>query len=1159
MGAVYRARDRKLGRDVAIKTLKDNVALDRERLERFQREARAASALNHPNIVTIHEISECEGTLYLVMELVEGRTFRELLAEGRLDPEHATALAAQVASGLAKAHDTGIVHRDLKPENLMVNDDGLVKILDFGLAKLLSPPEHADVDAPTARNLSHPGAVLGTLNYMSPEQVAGRPVDTRSDQFALGTILYEMVTGIHPFQRGVGLETVSAIVEAQPTPLEERQPELPRGICAVVERALSKDPEDRYRDLRELGTALVSDAEESAALPSFLTEVTSSKPEASPLFVGREHELDRLGRALGESGQPLFVVGEAGSGKTSLVHEFIRRAENEHQALIVALGHCDAHTGAGDPYLPFRDVLHLLCGDVEARCAAGAISRDQAKRLWELFPHTLDTLVSLGRDLVDTFVSVDMLMSLAAHLKTARHERARLERLVSQPSAPGLKPSAVLEQFTRVLLELARGRPMLVVLEDLHWADAGTVNLLLHLCRHLRGSPLAIVGSYRPALLAGGDKRHPMERAIHELRVQFGDIELVLGARGGREFIDAVVDASPNRLGAAFRDALHRQTRGHALFTVELLRELRERNIVTEDAEGRHVVSGPVDWQNLPARVEAVIAERLGRLPDRLQRLLKLASIEGEEFTAEVIARAEGTDERDVVRALSEELDKRHHLVGAVGVRRVGGQRLSLYRFRHILFQKYLYQQIDDVERSYLHEEIGTRLESLLGEDTSTAVVQLARHFDEAGLSEKAIDYLRRAGERAVRLGANDQAVEYFSRALALLDQVSDPRERDSRELELQLGLAAGLGAIRGLGSAEVERAYSRANELIVTVGATGRLFPAQWGLWGYHVLRGNFAISTPLSRQLLEAAEREADDSLMVQALHAEVTDAFARGDLGAAARANEREHALYRKESHHATTFTYGNHDPDICCLSFASMVAALMGESSRAIELSDEAIALSRAVEHALSSLQAHALRGTVCQVRGDAAATLASADATFGLELGPEGPQFWGFVHAPRGWALGCLGQHRDALDAHGQALDEYRRAGTPTWAFYALVLLVETHLAFDARDEASRVLDEATALLETLGSHFYEAELLRLKGEERLVSGKRAEAETHFRNALYTAQAQSARALELRASMSLVRAVRDDGTRETMRTAIESFPGGDDNLYLAEARTLLEGG
>ena len=331
--------------------------------------------------MTIHEISECEGTIYLVMELVEGRTFRELLVGGRLDPEHATELSAQVASGLAKAHDAGIVHRDLKPENLMVNDDGLVKILDFGLAKLLPPPEQVDVDAPTARNLSTPGAVLGTLNDMSPEQVAGRPVDTRSDQFALGTVLYELATGIHPFRRDIGLETLSAIVEAHPTPMEELQPELPRGLCAVVERALSKDPEDRYRDLRELKTALESGPEESPALPSFLTEATSGAPRASSFFVGREHELDRLGRVLVDGGQPLFVVGEAGSGKTSLVHEFIRRAQSEHQTLVVALGNCDAQTGAGDSYLPFRDVLNLLCGDVESRCAAGAISRDHAQRL----------------------------------------------------------------------------------------------------------------------------------------------------------------------------------------------------------------------------------------------------------------------------------------------------------------------------------------------------------------------------------------------------------------------------------------------------------------------------------------------------------------------------------------------------------------------------------------------------------------------------------------------------------------------------------------------------------------------------------------------------------------------------------------------------------
>ena len=292
MGAVYRAYDRKLARDVAIKVLKDDVALDRTRLERFQREARAASALNHPNIVTIHAIEELEGTLYLVMELVQGRTLRELMSEGRMNPSRALELMVQIAGGLAKAHDAGIVHRDVKPENLMVTDDGLIKIVDFGLAKLAHVPEARDEEALTAdRNLTNSGVVVGTLSYMSPEQVAGRPVDARSDQFALGTILYEMVSGEHPFRRDSPLETLSAIVEVRAAPLAQLQPDLPSGLYAAVERALSKEPELRYPDLRELKAELETEDDALPELPSFLDASTAKGETRASFFVGRDPRL----------------------------------------------------------------------------------------------------------------------------------------------------------------------------------------------------------------------------------------------------------------------------------------------------------------------------------------------------------------------------------------------------------------------------------------------------------------------------------------------------------------------------------------------------------------------------------------------------------------------------------------------------------------------------------------------------------------------------------------------------------------------------------------------------------------------------------------------------------------------------------------------------
>src|SRR5713101_7997475 len=207
MGEVWRARDPRLGREIAIKVLPEELSSDRERLKRFENEARAASALNHPNIVTIHEIGEADGRAFLVMERIEGQTLRELLLEGALSPRRLLPIAFQIADGLARAHESGIVHRDLKPENLMVTKDGLVKILDFGLAKL-APPETKPgslTAAPTVSIGTGAGTVLGTVGYMSPEQASGKPIDYRSDQFSLGAILYEMAAGRRAFERSTAV------------------------------------------------------------------------------------------------------------------------------------------------------------------------------------------------------------------------------------------------------------------------------------------------------------------------------------------------------------------------------------------------------------------------------------------------------------------------------------------------------------------------------------------------------------------------------------------------------------------------------------------------------------------------------------------------------------------------------------------------------------------------------------------------------------------------------------------------------------------------------------------------------------------------------------------------------------------------------------------
>jgi serine/threonine protein kinase len=281
MGEVYRARDRKLGRAVAIKVLPAAIAADPQRRARFEQEAYAASSLNHPNIVTIHDLgSTPEAPLYVAMELVQGRTLPVLLEEGPLPTKKVLDLGVQMAEGLAKAHGAGVVHRDLKPENLIVSDDGFVKIVDFGLAKLRAAPEELSHLPTLPQHETNPGTVLGTVGYMSPEQAGGKSVDFRSDQFSLGTILYEMASGQRPFRRATLAEALVAIIREEPQPLGELSPKAPPPFQWIVERCLAKEPAERYASTLDL-------ARELRSVREHLSEPTHSQASAASAPRGR--------------------------------------------------------------------------------------------------------------------------------------------------------------------------------------------------------------------------------------------------------------------------------------------------------------------------------------------------------------------------------------------------------------------------------------------------------------------------------------------------------------------------------------------------------------------------------------------------------------------------------------------------------------------------------------------------------------------------------------------------------------------------------------------------------------------------------------------------------------------------------------------------------
>ena len=252
MGEVYRAHDARLGRSVAIKVLNVDTGASAASVRRFEQEARTASALNHPGIVTIHDIGRSDGQFYIVMELIDGVTLRHLLRRGLPPLKKVLQLGSQLADALAKAHDAGVVHCDLKPENVMVTADGHLKIVDFGLAKLAEPARDIGPSDDSAATQSARGVLVGTVGYMSPEQVRGEPTDARADQFAFGAILYELVTGTRAFHRSTSVETLSMILNEDPAPALTVKQELPLPLIWTIERCLSKDPADRYASTRDL-------------------------------------------------------------------------------------------------------------------------------------------------------------------------------------------------------------------------------------------------------------------------------------------------------------------------------------------------------------------------------------------------------------------------------------------------------------------------------------------------------------------------------------------------------------------------------------------------------------------------------------------------------------------------------------------------------------------------------------------------------------------------------------------------------------------------------------------------------------------------------------------------------------------------------------------
>lgn len=535
---------------------------------------------------------------------------------------------------------------------------------------------------------------------------------------------------------------------------------------------------------------------EPEAPPPWLQKATRIKSEqAETRFVGREQELaqmsEHLDAALAGEGRVIFVSGEAGQGKTALLGEFARRMQEAHPELIVAQGYCAAAAGMGHAYLPFRDVLVSLSGDLEARWQAGLLSAEQAERLWRFAPTVARAIMSDGPQLVDALVPAQ---SLQRWQTTGDMPALELQR--SQPAYAGseTQQSQLFEQLTTVLQTLAREQPLLLMLDDLQWVDAASASLLFHLGRRLAGSHILIVGAYRPSQVAPegkGQALATLQEAILEFTRLFGENQIDLQRLDpptARQLSDALLDREPNDLAEGFRVKLFWQTRGNPLFVTELLREMKAQGHLVQDESGRWVEEITIDWDSLPGRVTAVIEQRLARLGKQARWVLDVASVEGERFTGAVVAAITGLNDTELLRLLSAELEEQHGLVEELGELQVGELRLARFQFSHVLFQHYLYEALGQAQRRQLHGEIADILARLHGVDLTPVLPDLAHHYDVGGRMEEAISFLIKAGDRARLVYALAEATEHYRRAVALLRQKGDD-ERTARTL-MKLGVS---------------------------------------------------------------------------------------------------------------------------------------------------------------------------------------------------------------------------------------------------------------------------------------------------------------------------------------------------------------------------------
>jgi tetratricopeptide (TPR) repeat protein len=726
---VYLVYDKVLDRDVAFALIKTEKLDDATRT-RVTREARAMGRLgDHPNIVTIHDMGEHEGQPYIVLPVMPGGDIEGLIEktpEHRLPVGQIISIAKAVCRGLEFAHAKGIIHRDLKPGNVWLSADGTAKIGDFGLAVAVD-----------LSRLTQSGMMVGTVAYMPPEQAMGGKVTNKADLYSLGAMLYEMVTGRPPFVGDDSIAIIGQHINTPPVSPTWHRADLPPALETLILQLLEKDPEKRPES-----ATVVLQALEAIEAGKVKKEPSKEAPTENPLyrrvFVGREPELKQLQSAfdgaISGQGALMMVMGEPGIGKTALCEQLATYVTLRGGRTLV--GHCYEEGSLSLPYLAFVEAL----------------------RSYVLTREVKDLREELGTGAADVARIISEI-------------RERLKVKLRPQKDPEEERYRLLQAVTSFLSNAANVQPMMVVLEDLHDADKGTLEMLTHVSRNLAGARLLIVGTYRDVEV---DRSHPLSAALAELRrvSTYGRVLLRgLNADEVRRMLESITRES---VPWGLAEAVHRQTEGNPLFVQEVVRYLAEEGLITQkEGRWRPTRDTPLEM-SIPEGLRDVIGKRLSLLSPECNQLLAVASVIGREFALETLKAVAGINEDVFVNALKEAvrlsvLEERSQ-VGAVR-----------YRFTHAFFRQTLYEEMIAPQRLKLHRQVARSLETLYAKRLEEHAAELAEHFSHSSYRadlKKAVSYGEMAAKRATNVYAYGEAVRLLDQALKV-QKVLNPDDKE--------------------------------------------------------------------------------------------------------------------------------------------------------------------------------------------------------------------------------------------------------------------------------------------------------------------------------------------------------------------------------------------